>query len=93
MKTAAARTLPLHDSARSWEAGNQGVNEWESARESHETPSLLFFAKMEERQKRELSENLTRKFREFFPYKYLQNPEFQISRNLAPWDSMIRNLN
>jgi hypothetical protein len=28
-----------------------------------------------------------------FPYKYLQNPEFQVSRNLLSWDSMVRNLN
>ena len=28
-----------------------------------------------------------------FPYKYLQNPEFHVSRNLMSWDSMVRNLN
>jgi hypothetical protein len=38
---------------------------------SHETPSLFFFAEQEERTERlareELSDLLTRKFREFFP--------------------------
>lgn len=28
-----------------------------------------------------------------FPYKYLQNPEYQVSRNLMTWDSMVRKLN
>jgi len=28
-----------------------------------------------------------------FPYRYLQQPEFQVSRNLLMWDRMIRNLN
>lgn len=47
----------------------QDVDEW---RPNHETPSLLFFAAAEERKaspefQRELSDRLTRKFREFFP--------------------------
>jgi len=64
MKTAAARTLPNPAPSRDWKAGNQGVDDWMP---THETPSLLFFAEMEERNQRELSDHLTRKFREFFP--------------------------
>ena len=25
-----------------------------------------------------------------FPYRYLQGPEYEVSRNLMPWDSMVR---
>jgi hypothetical protein len=28
-----------------------------------------------------------------FPYRYLEMPEFQVSRNLMPWNKMVRNLN
>ncbi len=55
----------------------KGVNDWmahsrEDTERTHETPSLLHFAMMEERRQspeyqRELSDLLTRKFREYFP--------------------------
>jgi hypothetical protein len=60
MKYAAARTLPFQGRPKD-------VDEWGTAHPSHETPSLLFFAKREERAARELSELLTKKFREYFP--------------------------
>lgn len=44
---------------------SRDVDEWGD--HTHETPSLLFFARREERAARELSELLTRKFREYFP--------------------------
>jgi hypothetical protein len=25
-----------------------------------------------------------------FPYRHLQGPEYEVSRNLLPWDSMVR---
>ena len=28
-----------------------------------------------------------------FPYRYLQSPEFEVSRNLISWNSMLRNMN
>jgi len=50
-------------------AARQDVDEWKTP---HETPSLLFFTRMEEKKnspeyQKELSDLLTRKFREFFP--------------------------
>jgi hypothetical protein len=27
-----------------------------------------------------------------FPYKYLQDPSFEVPRNLMPWDKMLDNL-
>ncbi len=27
-----------------------------------------------------------------FPYRYLDTPEFRVSRNLMPWDAMVRSL-
>jgi hypothetical protein len=47
-----------------------GVDEWEPAQAGHETPSLLSFTTREEsveETREDISELLTRKFREFFP--------------------------
>jgi len=27
-----------------------------------------------------------------FPYRFLNDPEYKVSRNLRPWDSMVRKL-
>jgi hypothetical protein len=70
---AASKSPSLPASTETWKADNghglQDVNDWPP---TQETPSLLFFTRMEERKQtpeyqRELSELLTRKFREFFP--------------------------